>query len=248
MPNVLERLGAYVHNMGWRRGLGLVAHRQLGKLLNPGVDLVWGSLGEDALLWFYLTEVLSIRKPGFYVDVGCNHPVYHSNTWRLYQLGWRGIAIDANQEITEVYEKVRPRDQVVTMLVSDMEREMEFVVFEGSLVSTVESQHAAAWDKSNKIKGVRKLFSKTLNAILDEYRVPEEFELLKVDVEGHDAAVLRSIDLKRYKPIIILVEIHHETIESITHNEIYQRLSAHGYRMVSLAGYNGIFIKQQAAT
>ena len=154
MPNVLERLGAYVHYMGWRRGLGLVAHRQLGKLLNPGVDLIWGSLGEDALLWFYLTEVLSIRKPGFYVDVGCNHPVYHSNTWRLYQLGWCGIAIDANHEITEVYKKVRPRDQVVTMLVSDMEREMEFVVFEGSLVSTVESQHAAAWEKSIKIQEV----------------------------------------------------------------------------------------------
>ena len=81
---------------------------------------------------------------------------------------------------------------------------------------------------------------------MQEYQVPDNFELLKIDVEGHDAAVLRSIDLTRYQPIIILVEIHHESIETITHNEIYQRLATYGYRMVSLAGYNGIFIKQQA--
>lgn len=248
MPNILERLGAYVHQLGWRRGLGLAVHRQLGKLLNPNANLVWGSLGEDALLWFYVTEVLSIRKPGFYVDVGCNHPVYHSNTWRLYQLGWRGIAIDANQEIIEMYKKIRPKDQVVTALVSDVEYEMEFIVFESSLLSTVEPQHAAAWKETDKIKETKKLFPQTLNTILSEKKVPEEFELLKVDVEGHDAAVLRSIDLKRYRPTMIMVEIENETIERITDNEIYQRLAAHDYRMVSLAGYNGIFIKQQART
>ena len=246
MKGVSERLGAYMRHLGWRRGLGLAVHRWLGKRLNPYVDLVWGSLGEDALLWFYLTEVLSIRKPGFYVDVGCNHPIYHSNTWRLYQLGWRGIAIDANQEMTDLYKKIRPRDQVVANLVSDEARELDFIMFEGSLLSTVEREHAAAWKESVRINEVRKLVPKTLTAILDEHRCPKEFELLKVDVEGHDAAVVRSIDLDKYRPIIILIEMDHQAMESIMHNEIYQKLSAHGYRMVSLAGYNGLFIKRQA--
>jgi FkbM family methyltransferase len=246
MSNLLERLDAYIHNLGWRRGLGVVLYRQLDKLLNPGGNLVWGDLGEDALLLFYLTEVLSIRKPGFYVDVGCNHPINHSNTWLLYQRGWRGIVIDANHLILELYKKIRPRDQIVNELVSDIEQEMDFYVFEGSLVSTVELHYASAWEKSSNVKEVRSLSPKTLNAIMQEYQVPDNFELLKIDVEGHDAAVLRSIDLTRYQPIIILVEIHHESIETITHNEIYQRLATYGYRMVSLAGYNGIFIKQQA--
>ena len=179
-----------------------------------------------------------------FVDVGCNHPILESNTWYLYQRGWRGIAIDGLEEATKVYKQVRPRDTVITSLVSDVEDEKEFVVFEGSTKSTLEPNQAAVWKASQEIKETRKLRAKTLNAILNEHSAPETFELLKVDVEGHDNAVLRSIDLNRYRPLIVLVEMHHETILSIVKNEIYERLVAHNYALMSLAGYNGIFVKQ----
>jgi hypothetical protein len=31
---------------------------------------------------------------GFFVDVGCFHPLFYSNTWKLYKKGWRGVNID----------------------------------------------------------------------------------------------------------------------------------------------------------
>ena len=33
-------------------------------------------------------------KNGFYVDVGCNHPIKFNNTYLLYKRGWSGINID----------------------------------------------------------------------------------------------------------------------------------------------------------
>jgi len=245
MSNLIARMASYAKNMGIRRGLGLAAHRYLSKLLNPDAAFSWGSLGEDILLWWYLTEVLEIRKPGNYVDVGCNDPINHSNTWRLYQLGWSGLCIDADKTVIKRFGRVRPRDKAICQLVSDVEQTMDFHVLEGSLVSSVDRDHIAVWGKRNRTVDIRQLHARTLDSILEEHDVPYSFELLKIDVEGHDAAVLRSIDLNRYKPLIILIEIHGETVESIQDNEIYKRLMSFGYSMVSLAGYNGIFIRKE---
>ena len=30
------------------------------------------------------------KKKGFFIDIGCNHPVYNNNTYLLYKKGWRG--------------------------------------------------------------------------------------------------------------------------------------------------------------
>jgi FkbM family methyltransferase len=242
--NALFRLTAYLRHLGFWHGLRLILARVVTKTATPGADLTWGGLGEDVLLWFYFTEVLSFRDQGFYVDVGCNHPVKHSNTYRFYQLGWRGIAIDADETLISEYAKVRPRDAAVSALVSDQEKELSFHVFEGTQVSTVDDDSLKQWRDRQQVIEVRKLRSKTLNAILAEQQCPQIFELLKIDVEGHDTAVLRSIDLEQFRPSIVMIEIHSHTVESVVETEIYKILSSHNYQMVSLAGYNGIFIRR----
>lgn len=35
-----------------------------------------------------------IDRPGFYLDLGANHPTIASNSWRLRQAGWTGFSID----------------------------------------------------------------------------------------------------------------------------------------------------------
>jgi FkbM family methyltransferase len=244
--NVLTRLNAYVRHLGFWQGLKLATIRLITKTASRGAGLTWGGLGEDVLLWFYFTEVLSFRGQGYYVDVGCNHPTDHSNTYKFYQVGWRGLAIDADEDLIAKYAKIRPRDTSIAALVSDVETEMSFHVFEGTEVSTVEEASVEQWRDRQKITEVRKLKSRTLNSILGEQRCPAEFEFLKIDVEGHDTAVLKSIDLERYRPKVVMMEIHGHTVESVLETQIYKILSSHGYRMMSLAGYNGIFVRADA--
>src|SRR5690242_4371411 len=46
-------------------------------------------------------------KDGFYVDAGCNEPLNFSNTFALYLEGWRGINIDANEDMIRKCRRVR---------------------------------------------------------------------------------------------------------------------------------------------
>jgi hypothetical protein len=42
--------------------------------------------------------------------------------------------------------------------------------------------------------------ARTLASLLDEVKVPLGFDLLSLDVEGNELAVLRGLDLQRYQP------------------------------------------------
>lgn len=50
--------------------------------------------GQDRFAW----EMCDRRPDGYFLDVGCNVPIFHSNSYALEQLGWRGLLVD-NQVI-----------------------------------------------------------------------------------------------------------------------------------------------------
>ena len=49
--------------------------------------------GEDLVVEKYFKNITN----GFYVDLGCFHPILYNNTMLLYQKGWRGINIDISK-------------------------------------------------------------------------------------------------------------------------------------------------------
>ena len=38
------------------------------------------------------------KKNGFYLDIGCQHPVSNNNTYLLFKRGWSGINIDLDEK------------------------------------------------------------------------------------------------------------------------------------------------------
>src|SRR5690606_114765 len=93
--------------------------------------------GEDKVIEGLLKP--RITEPGFYVDVGANHPKLFSNTYGLYRKGWRGICIDANQELIDLYALNRPRDRAIVALVSADHEEREFYQVQNDVLSTTET-------------------------------------------------------------------------------------------------------------
>lgn len=243
--NLAVRVYRYFMYLGFWRGLGLMLHRLVGRFLSPHSESTWASLGEDILLKHIINEVLDIRAPGYYVDVGCNDPIIHSNTYKLYQSGWRGIAIDANKALIERYKKIRQRDVAICSLVSDITEELQFTNFRQPLFSSVETTYVKEWGQVFMVESVTTMKPARLDEILDRHEVPKCFELLKVDVEGHDLHVLNSLDFEKYRPRIILVEMDARTVESAIGDPIFIFLKERGYLMHSLAGYNGIFLKNE---
>ena len=64
-----------------------------------------------------------------------------------------------------------------------------------------------------------------------------------IDVEGHELPVLQSLSFERYKPKVIVVELHEKKIESILENEIYQFIKSKKYSLFSWVLPSLIFVR-----
>jgi FkbM family methyltransferase len=194
--------------------------------------------GEDRIISSILTGI----ERGFYVDVGCNHPEKFSNTFALYKRGWTGINIDANNQLIEKHQKLKKRDISICAVISDREQEVVFTEFNDPLVSSLDPEQIDKWKGKRTIKAQRTVNTISLNKILEQYQAPRFFELLTIDVEGHDFKVLSSINLNIYRPKLIVVEIHEFDLSNLNCNKIYQYLENYSYKLVGYAEANGYFV------
>lgn len=197
----------------------------------------YSQTGEDLALSCILRS-----EPGFYVDVGCNHPTKNSNTFALYKAGWTGICIDANPSLVAQFKRLRPRDVSICAAISDEEREVVFTDFVNDAVSSLDTEYVDSWKGNTAIARQRIVTTRTLSAVLNEIGSPRVFDLLSIDVEGHDANVLRSIDLDVYHPQVIVVEMHGFDINRPHESAIYRYLAARNYRLAGFLVLNGYFV------
>ena len=87
--------------------------------------------------------------------------------------------------------------------------------------------------KINKDYIIRKVKRNTLTYILDKYKVKNSFEFLNIDVEGHEIEVLKGINLKKYRPKLISIEIHVKKTRDIFNTQIYKILKKNDYDLIS---------------
>lgn len=213
------------------------------KFLGPNAKIYYSQHGEDGII-----QNLIGRKNGFYIDVGCNHPVKESNTFSFYlQQGWRGINIDANEKLTAEFKKTRRADDVLCTVVSDEEKELEFYEFYCDTVSTVNKELIEQRKKKWDLKEVRKIKSRTLNGILLDFfpAGKADIDLLTIDVEGHDIHVLKSLDLNIFRPHLIVVEIDDFNFFSVNDNGVVNYLKENGYMIVAFDSKNGYFLNDR---
>lgn len=67
-------------------------------------------------------------------------------------------------------------------------------------------------------------------------------DLLSIDVEGHDFNVLKSINLRKYRPKLIIIEIHDFVLTKPDDNEVYNWMITNDYKLIGYAIWNGYFV------
>ena len=231
-------VSTYLQQFSLANALRFILSDVAVRALDGGRRRAYSQTGEDLALNCILRS-----EPGFYVDVGCNHPVRNSNTFALYKAGWRGICIDANPGLIKQFKRLRPRDVSVCAAISDEGKDIVFTECVDDAFSSLDAEHVANWKARTAIARERIVRTRTLSAILTECNSPHAFDLLSVDAEGHDANVLRSIDLEVYRPQVIVVEMHGFYINSPEDNDIYRYLAARNYRLVGFLVLNGYFMR-----
>jgi len=194
--------------------------------------------GEDVVLNDWIDRSV---KDGFYVDVGCYHPSKFSNTRFLHKRGWSGINIDMDAIKIECFNLARPNDANINAAVSDKQETVTVYNFSRyGLGSTIDEDVAANTDMP--IYSKTEIESRTLTNIIDDTRFKDrQIDLLTIDAEGHDFAVIRSLDMSRYKPKILLTESHLTDMDSILQLPMHAYLVEQGYILMNWVGFTLIY-------
>ena len=118
-----------------------------------------------------------------------------------------------------------------------------------NMLNTLDKDIAKIHFKNGFYTGIVKV--NTLNYFLKKFNVyKKNIDLLKIDVEGEELNVLKSIDLKKYKPTIISVEIHNQNLiyrDNLRYfktNKIYKFLILKNYKLIWKNEYSFIFRKK----
>jgi FkbM family methyltransferase len=194
---------------------------------------------EDVLLMRALRRVAN----GFYIDVGANDPVKDSVTKCFYDLGWRGINIDALECVVEKLNRERPRDTNVRTLVGKEESEATFFeIPEDTRLSTVDGEIARGYEtKLGYSVKTSNVAMTTLSSICAQNGV-SEIHFLKIDVEGQESSVISGFDFTRWRPWILLIEATKPYTQEDASHEWEAGIIEAGYQCVFFDGLSKYYL------
>ena len=210
------------------------------KWINRNIKLSFSEFGEDILIQSYFNH----KENGFFVDVGCNHPVTNSITFALYLKGWNGVNIDGNKGLINECLRIRKKDISLNALVSNDEKDVEYIRFSNDALNSINSDVIEEWNKSMVIaKENRRTI--TLTSLLKGYFPNgKQIDLLSIDVEEHDFEVLSSLDFQLFPPQLIVIEM--KNFKMSEPHKIRNFLLEKNYEMIYYARLNGYFkLKEQ---
>lgn len=199
--------------------------------------------GED----LFLIDFFKNQNRGFYVDVGAFHPFRINNTYALYKKGFRGINIDISVTSIDLFNFARPDDINLNLGASNkIEKKIFFSKKNLSFHNTFSKSLAESEIQNEPFKKRYTIECKTLTKIIDETKFfNKKIDFLNIDAEGHDFEVLEGLDLKKYSPKIICIEIStliDDKNKNIQDTQIYKYLSKNSYEL-NWKGFNSfIFV------
>lgn len=176
--------------------------------------------------------------PGFYVDVGANDPVLDSQSQHLEVLGWTGLLVEPDPDCCELLRQNR-KGVVIEMACSSPENAgKQLQLNRAGPHSTLEDQPIALGAVIRSTVAVR---CETLDAMLREHAAPVGFDLLSIDIEGHELVALSGFDFGYWQPRLVLIEDH------VTHHHKHALMRKSGYQLILRTGLNSWYVPAKAS-
>jgi len=201
-----------------------------------------------------LEKIFMHQPKGIYIDVGCQHPIKNSNTYLLFKKGWEGINVDLDKDNIELFKRSRSNDNNFNKALSNDVKEVDLYFYhKKSPINTIDKK-TSEFQKA-KVSSIKKIKTDTLNNIILNTKYKDQsFDLLSIDVEGHELEVLKGFDLNKFSPKVIVVEyldlnvskleIKNLNIEHIINTKIYRYLISKNYILVNSIYSDLVFVNK----
>ncbi|WP_211945536.1 FkbM family methyltransferase [Cupriavidus yeoncheonensis] len=195
---------------------------------------------EDIVLWRALKQVSN----GFYVDVGANDPDVDSVTRLFYEHGWSGINIEPEHDYWRRLSEARTRDVNLPIAVGESKGIASFYSVPQRGLSTLDPTVADAYRAGGTDVVAHQIEVDTLSNVLDSYATgPVHF--LKIDVEGAEGAVLKGLNLKVWRPWVLVVEATKPNSTEPNHQLWESSVLLAGYSFVYFDGLNRFYVAEE---
>ena len=200
-----------------------------------------------------INYIFKKKHNGFYLDVGCQHPISNNNTFLLFKRGWSGINIDLDQENIKLFNIARPNDLNLNLALSSSIKEKNLYFYhDKSPINTLDKTVSDFQDAT--IKEIRKIKTTSLNITLQNIKFNKKIDYMNLDVEGHELDVLKGFNLKHYKPSVISIEfldldmkfleLKNNNLKKIIKSELYNYMIDNNYHFVNWLHGDLIFVHE----
>ena len=184
----------------------------------------------------FIKKFFNKKKKGNYLDIGCFNPLLWNNTYLLYKRGWNGINVDMQRINIDLFNIARPNDINICCALYDKKKFLNLYNLKGennSPVITINKDHAHKMRfLSNKNLIKKKIKTLTFSEMIKNYNIKiNNIDFLNIDTEGSDFNILRSINIKKYKPKLICIEISQHTMQA-NKKKILNYLKSNDYRFI----------------
>ena len=204
--------------------------------------------GVDSLV----LNIFKNQEKGFYLDIGCGHPIKNNNTYLLNKKGWSGINIDLDEENIDLFNAYRTKDVNLAVAVSDKEGEANLYFYHNKSALNTISKENADFQKA-KVSEIKKIKTQTISKIIENSPFKDrKIDFLSVDVEGSELSILKNFDFKKYSPKVIVVEyldlslkkleIKNLNIDNFLKSDIYKLIISNNYTLANVLHSDLVFI------
>lgn len=189
----------------------------------------YSQFGEDliasSILGFERTDV-------HFLDIGCFEPIKYSNTYLFYCRGGRGTCIDPNSGLKKSWSRYRPEDRFVNMCVGSENKEsVPYTGDEGAC-------NAVASERSERTVDVGQV---SISSVVSSLK-GSHLDLVSIDVEGMEEAILQSWPFQTCRPSVFIVE----DFDAVSMNSATAKiLLSNGYKLRSWARISAIWVSDQ---
>src|SRR3989344_689328 len=171
---------------------------------NPYLKFSYSQSGEDLIIKFLFDEMR--KKTPSYLDIGAHHPRYINNTAIFYDQGSIGVNIEPDPSLINAFHVDRPNDINLNIGISPNPALMDFYIMSEPTLNTTSIQSVKDSEKIGySLERQVKIRTKNINYVIKKH-IGSAPNLISLDTEGLDFAILKSLDFTKYAPDVFCVE------------------------------------------